>query len=187
MHLINNPGTDMVYCDMEQIDEDGAITGYINANDPNNLSDDNCVLGCFLYRRKVYQVIGSYDPDMFLVEDYDYWLRVRKQFKMDYLQGYAPYLYRKHRASLTCKRDVDIVFQRMRVQCKHVHPRDQIANQAWLAYWSAIWVCRKHLDFFRALGFATRCVATKPWRVRAWRTLAGTAARYFCHRLKCQV
>lgn len=62
--------------------------------------DDNFVGACFLYSRKVYETVGEYDPDLFLCEDYDYWLRIFAQFPVGYLDENL-YAYRKHEKSLT--------------------------------------------------------------------------------------
>ena len=34
-----------------------------------------------MYRREVLDKVGEYDPDMFLVEDYEYWIRISEQLR----------------------------------------------------------------------------------------------------------
>ena len=36
----------------------------------------NCVCYAFMYRREVLETVGEYDTTLFLVEDYDYWVRI---------------------------------------------------------------------------------------------------------------
>ena len=36
----------------------------------------NCVCYAFMYRREVLETVGDYDTTLFLVEDYDYWVRI---------------------------------------------------------------------------------------------------------------
>lgn len=36
----------------------------------------NCVCYAFMYRREVLDTVGGYDETLFLVEDYDYWVRI---------------------------------------------------------------------------------------------------------------
>ncbi len=36
----------------------------------------NCVCYSFMYRREVLETVGGYDETLFLVEDYDYWVRI---------------------------------------------------------------------------------------------------------------
>jgi len=69
---------------------------------PEWLKIDNGVGACFLYGRKVYETIGEYNPRVFLAEDYDYWVRVSKQFKLQRLLR-PLYYYRRHAGSLTAK------------------------------------------------------------------------------------
>lgn len=44
------------------------------------LEKGNHIGACFLYTRKVYETVGEYDPELFLVEDYDYFIRIAKKF-----------------------------------------------------------------------------------------------------------
>ena len=40
----------------------------------------NCVCYAFMYRRKVLETVGDYDTTLFLVEDYDYWVRIWQKY-----------------------------------------------------------------------------------------------------------
>ncbi len=40
----------------------------------------NCVCYAFMYRREVLETVGDYDTTLFLVEDYDYWVRIWLKF-----------------------------------------------------------------------------------------------------------
>jgi len=44
------------------------------------LEKGNHIGACFMYTRKLYEAVGDYDPELFLVEDYDYFIRAAKQF-----------------------------------------------------------------------------------------------------------
>jgi len=44
------------------------------------LEKGNHIGACFMYTRKLYDAVGDYDPELFLVEDYDYFIRAAKQF-----------------------------------------------------------------------------------------------------------
>ena len=67
----------------------------------------NSVGACFLYTRKIYETIGEYDTSCFLAEDYDYWLRIGKQFQIGLIEEIL-YCYRMHAQSLTGKRLAEI-------------------------------------------------------------------------------
>ncbi len=91
---------DMVYAPYYVINKDGAIQREGRIEDPSALDEDNRVGACFLYRRKVYEIIGDYHQEAFLAEDYEYWLRVREKFRMKRLEE-GLYYYREHEKSLT--------------------------------------------------------------------------------------
>ncbi|OYY94860.1 MAG: hypothetical protein B7Y41_04700 [Hydrogenophilales bacterium 28-61-23] len=45
------------------------------------LEKGNHIGACFLYTRRLYESVGDYDPELFLVEDYDYFIRAAKHFR----------------------------------------------------------------------------------------------------------
>ena len=62
--------------------------------------DYDFVGACFMYTREVYERIGEYDPNMFLCEDYDYWLRIFARFEVEYIDEDV-YGYRQHEGALS--------------------------------------------------------------------------------------
>ena len=46
------------------------------------LEKGNHIGACFMYARRVYEAIGDYDPELFLVEDYDYFIRIAQRFTL---------------------------------------------------------------------------------------------------------
>lgn len=42
----------------------------------------NCVCYAFMYRREVLETVGDYDTTLFLVEDYDYWVRIWQRYSV---------------------------------------------------------------------------------------------------------
>ena len=65
-----------------------------------DLGNMNHIGPCFLYSRKVKETIGDYDPEVLLSEDYDYWIRVSKQFSMYHLKE-PLYYFRMHHDTLS--------------------------------------------------------------------------------------
>ena len=98
--LEQHPAIGLVYADSVAIDEAGNYLRDAPAEPASRLAYFNALGACFLYRRRVYQVIGAYDADLFLAEDYDYWLRVHRQFEIAHLPRVL-YQYRFHGDSLT--------------------------------------------------------------------------------------
>lgn len=99
-YLEKNPGVDFVYSDYWKVDENGNIISRFYALPPEYLTHGNCVGHSFLYRRKVYEIVGDYDPEFFMAEDYEYWLRVNRCCRMVPLSR-PLYYYRIHPNSLT--------------------------------------------------------------------------------------
>ncbi|MCE5308740.1 MAG: glycosyltransferase [Acidobacteriales bacterium] len=99
-YLHRNAGVWFVYADATAIDEEGQVLRPVIAGEPPELLRGNCIGACFLYRREVYRVVGDYDVCSRLAEDYEYWLRVSKHFRMAPLHEDL-YLYRVHSDSLT--------------------------------------------------------------------------------------
>lgn len=100
--LHQNTEYGMVYSDMILIDENGKNIGKRTSKD-NQLYSFNCIGASFLYTRECYEKTGEYDVNRFLVEDYEYWLRIAKSFKIGHLSEFL-YKYRFHNNSLTFSR-----------------------------------------------------------------------------------
>ncbi len=71
------------------------------------LADRNIVGACFLYHRDIPEQIGFYDPDYFLAEDYEYWLRISCRFPVVHVP-LPLYLYSVHPQTLTSLRSFEI-------------------------------------------------------------------------------
>lgn len=94
------PSVALVYADVTDIDDAGAEIRKWRAAEADSLVERNCVGACFLYRRAVMERLGGYAEDLFLAEDYDYWLRVYAAFEIQPLNRDL-YAYRRHPDSLT--------------------------------------------------------------------------------------
>lgn len=117
--LAEQPIVGLVYCDYEAVDGDGHLLRHVHLCEPAKLMRENCVGACFLYRRRVYEVVGNYDVSLFLAEDYDYWLRVRRAFALYHVPDVAPYSYGWHEASLTEKRLFGVALMTLRARLKN--------------------------------------------------------------------
>lgn len=102
--LNETPDIGLVFADTTKIDEFGNTLDFQNIRPAKSFGFlGNCVGPCFLYRRKVYEVTGEYDTSHFLMEDYDYWIRIRERFAFGYLPKKL-YSVRYHPRSLTAQR-----------------------------------------------------------------------------------
>ncbi len=98
--LRENRKIDFVYANYYVINDNGVVLQPITVGGSESLREYNCIGPCFLYRRKVYEALGGYNPEAFLAEDYEYWIRVFKRFRMQKLDKFI-YWHRMHSQSLT--------------------------------------------------------------------------------------
>lgn len=99
--LTTNKGTDMVYSNYTNIDsQDNEISIGNLPNNPNSIISGNCCGACFLYSKEIANRVGEYDPNLFLAEDYDYWIRIHSVGKIIHINDNL-YYYRRHSNSLT--------------------------------------------------------------------------------------
>jgi len=94
---------------------------------------------CFLYTRKVKDVVGDYNPEFFLAEDYDYFVRVFFKFPMGHLN--EPLLYvRVHAASLSSTRYYDVMIIVALVRLTHaLRDVDHAVNDLVIGFAGKYW------------------------------------------------
>lgn len=90
------------------IDNDSNVTGTRDVGSQKNILVDNVVKACFLYKRGVHEKLVGYDSELFLVEDYDFWIRATYEGFTFFQLDEKLYYYRFHESSLTAKRSNDI-------------------------------------------------------------------------------
>jgi len=71
------------------------------------LAERNTVGACFMYTRAVHEQVGPYDPELFLVEDYDFFIRVQKRFRVCHIAE-PLYYFSRHDDSLYCSRYAEV-------------------------------------------------------------------------------
>lgn len=112
--LDNNPSIAMVYADYYCIDTNGNQVGVVNLTEPQELLSGNMIGACFLYTRDIAKKVGDYDVNLFLAEDYDYWVRILEAGTILHIKE-ALYYYRKHAGSLTETKKEQIGIQTYRM------------------------------------------------------------------------
>lgn len=98
--LDRNPRVALVCADFMYVDEAGNDLRQQALQPAIVLPEMDTVGACFLYRKRVQEVVGEYNPDAELAEDYEYWLRVHRRFRIGVLNE-CLYYYREHAGSLT--------------------------------------------------------------------------------------
>lgn len=116
--LENHPDCGLVYCDVDYLFEDGSVLEH-RFPDASRLYLENVIGACFLYRREILETVGEYDPDMILVEDYDYWLRISQKYSLVHISR-CEYLYRFHKQSLTTQKRCTVAKQLYRLRLREL-------------------------------------------------------------------
>lgn len=99
--------SDIVYCDYLTIDDDGVINGQARLKPIEFLLFYGVIGACFLYKKEVFIRNNGYNENLFLVEDYDFWLRALKHSSYKKIDNPGYYLYRYHENSLTTRLQED--------------------------------------------------------------------------------
>ncbi len=120
-YLDAHPEFGMVVSDRFNIDENGTIIAEVRT--PDNLNDDlisnNGVGASFMYRSEVAKQAGVYSEELFLVEDYEYWLRLSFLTKIDTLHKLL-YKYRVHGGSLSATRKEGIAAAKVKMRIQYL-------------------------------------------------------------------
>lgn len=100
VYAIENNDSDLVYSDISIINTKGEQTKTVSYVNFENVIFGNFIGSCFLYKKEVFEKNKGYDETLFLVEDYDFWLRASLHSKFYQLKKNL-YNYRLHVDSLT--------------------------------------------------------------------------------------
>lgn len=100
--LSENNDNEFVFASCRIINDSGEEIEYImvNENSKKQIVGKNPVGACFMYTRNVYQTVGEYNPQLVLVEDFDYWQRIVSKFNAITIEEIL-YDYRWHSDALT--------------------------------------------------------------------------------------
>lgn len=99
---------EIVYANYLQINLDGDLTGSTNLKPIEYLIYDNTIGPCFLYERRVFDKCGGYNPNHFLIEDFEFWLKAASHFNFYKIENPGFYFYRLHEKSLSSKMEVNL-------------------------------------------------------------------------------
>lgn len=115
--FIVKTGADIVYSGYYTMNEHGKRLNKV-LKLHNRVSDIlyiNLVGASFLYKKEVQEALKGYDENLFLIEDYDFWIRAYKMgFSLKYLNR-CPYFYRIHNESLTSMKQQQIRYMRIKL------------------------------------------------------------------------
>ncbi len=119
---------DFVYCDFFRFTDFSPEFQLVTLPDMLALEKMNNVGPCTLYSKRVVDVTGLFDVQTELAEDYDYWLRVSKNFSMFHLAK-PLYFYREHPNSLSSARFYEVRAAEILVKSKNHLDYDETLQQ----------------------------------------------------------
>ena len=130
-------GCDFVYADyylFADIDADGNALEKRHEKLPGQpqLEKSNHIGACFMYTRRAYEAVGDYDPELFLVEDYDYFMRLARAFNTCHIAE-PLYYFRRHDDSLFCARYCEVKAADILVRYKNGFITNESARNAVVA------------------------------------------------------
>ncbi len=99
LDILNSKYCDLVYADYRIINENSCHIADSQLKEPKYIPHCGCG-ACFLYKRDIHYKLGGYREEMFLAEDYDFFLRASSKYKAYHLKKNL-YEYRSHDRSLT--------------------------------------------------------------------------------------
>jgi len=162
--LESNPAVDIVYADYTIMDEEGCARQYVAVGDPEALGNRNCIGPCFLYRRRVQETLGGYAEDLFLVEDYEFWLRAAASFRFQPLHRDL-YLYRRHGASLTQRQLAQVHLAAEEALKRHL-PKPQLGKALRAqGYLRLARMAHAREDWAMARAYLFQALRYDPWAV----------------------
>lgn len=106
-----NPQFALVYAKYVEVDENDVTLRVKHMQPPVHLATGNWVGASFMYRRCLLDAVGGYDANAELYEDYDYWLRIARKFRIGFIEE-SFYYYRVHSESLTGKFGGEDIWER---------------------------------------------------------------------------
>lgn len=113
VEYLREKNCEFVYADYYHFAELDKLTGepvdphHVKLPEQQKLDKSNGIGACFMYTRRVHENIGDYDPALFLVEDYDYFIRISKSFDMCHINE-PLYYFSRHDQSLYTSRYCEV-------------------------------------------------------------------------------
>jgi glycosyltransferase involved in cell wall biosynthesis len=126
---------DAIYSGFYRINETGDFIGDYHPMKPENMICESVVGASFLYKRSIHEVLHGYDTNLFLIEDYDFWLRMYlNDFRIITLDKLL-YVYRNHSSSLTSARKKDVYNRCYRRIIENILYLDKFPKEYHEKYW----------------------------------------------------
>lgn len=145
--LKQNPEAQFAFASCRIIDGTGKEVEYImvDQGSKKGIVGSDTVGACFMYTRKAYEAVGEYDPEMILVEDYDYWQRIFMRFETVAIEDIL-YDYRWHDGALTSTMRKDQFNTNLeKMLLKNISGFGKLDLLQKYYFYRGLYICRKNL------------------------------------------
>lgn len=145
--LCANPTAQFVFASCRIIDGEGMPVEYnwVTQNSRKEIVGSNPVGACFMYTRKAYEAVGDYDPELVLVEDFDYWQRICMRFPCVAIADIL-YDYRWHEGALTSTMRKDQFNTNLeKMLLKNISGFGKLDLLQKYYFYRGLYICRKNL------------------------------------------
>lgn len=168
----------LVYCDMQFIDELGRSLGVQHVKEPQEaLATGNDVGICVMWRKSVWDAVGMFGSEFDTSEDYEYWLRVARQFKIAKIADEAPFFSRLHDEQGSRRFQARQVLTFGLIQARYCGSWWRACRFKSQGYFEAGFVYREQGAFGLALCHSLAAIGWWPFTLRNYRCLLGVAAK----------
>lgn len=147
----------LVYANYVTINDEGKEIAHIYQESPEYLPIRDCVGACFLYRASVAKEVGEYNEKLFLIEDYEFFLRMGLKTKLLQIPDFL-YYYRVHQGALTQSRALEIKYVKQKLKKQfldkyeipsHLRPISDlymwfISDKSLISYIKLAWIITKN-------------------------------------------
>ena len=134
----------------------------VSMEDPQGrLPHHNTICYAFMYRREVLEMVGGYDEKLFLIEDYEYWVRIWLKYpigkvdKVLYYTGVGD-------ETLTMSRKKEIAQKLLEVRLKYFEDFDKALLSKPIMRRDFFVSIANELKGLRRVGFVARCCVKSP-------------------------
>lgn len=172
--LDEHPDIAMVYGNMEIVSENGTVVGAFETGDPVEVLNTSARIGlCWMFRREIWDAGFRFNPAYDQVEDFEFWLRASKAFKVGKYEGPPLLQFRQHDEMGTRRHAARMEVLSARLLAARA--KSHVLRNSLLAdgYLDASWTSRKNGNRKQAAAWAIQAWRHRPLSLKCVRNILG--------------
>lgn len=153
----------------------------VSMDDPQGrLPHHNTVCYAFMYRREVLETVGGYDETLFLIEDYEYWVRIWLKYRIGKVDKVLYYT-GVGNETLTMSRKKEIARKLLEVRMMYFDDFDNALKPTPILRRDFFISIANELKGVKWLGFVAKCSAKQPAKFGLYYIFWYAPKRFFKH------